>query len=222
MIIGTYQAYAFCTSLFTSFIISANRFVAIFVPHSLESFFSTKKTIFAAVAMWVLAAVWTLLDVFSTNCYYIYDSKKFIFNLLCPESSGDHFFVASMSIIGLYGIGGLYLVALIKLKYDNSKISSETIAQNMAKRRMKVFWQAFGIWASILVNVLAYHFISPYMTDVLINGIVSVIMILCPPYGSCLIVLIFDSRVSRIFRSFFGHVSDEVTVVQSNMLNKRV
>uniref|UniRef100_A0A915IMV6 G-protein coupled receptors family 1 profile domain-containing protein n=1 Tax=Romanomermis culicivorax TaxID=13658 RepID=A0A915IMV6_ROMCU len=198
---GTYQAYAFITSMFTSFVISSNRFVAIFFPQSLDRYFSLKRTYVIAAMTWLAAVFYALFDVYMTGCDYIYDERKFIFSIYCPDQ-GDHFFVTSKAILGLYGIGFMYGLALIKLKRDNAKISSEEIAQNMAKRRMRVFWQAFGIWASILANVLAYHFISPYMTHVLLNGIVSVVLILCPPYGTCLIVLIFDGKTRKHIASF--------------------
>uniref|UniRef100_A0A915HH86 7TM GPCR serpentine receptor class x (Srx) domain-containing protein n=1 Tax=Romanomermis culicivorax TaxID=13658 RepID=A0A915HH86_ROMCU len=200
---GFCQSYIFSVSLFINMVITANRFTTIFYSKAADRIFDKRGTHFIAFATWIGAALSiAVLDVWLKGCSYFYDEKQFIFYATC-DTTRDNVLLSAVPVLSLGVMGILYFMCLLKLKYENSKVSNETIVRNMAKKRMKVFWQAFGIWASMLMNVLSYHFISPYMKHILVNGIVSVVLILCPTYGSCVIILIFDKKMRQCLQSIY-------------------
>uniref|UniRef100_A0A915HQ42 G-protein coupled receptors family 1 profile domain-containing protein n=1 Tax=Romanomermis culicivorax TaxID=13658 RepID=A0A915HQ42_ROMCU len=212
-VLSAYEAYAFSVSMVTGFIISGNRFVAIFFPHVVNRLFTVRKAYVYTVSAWFLGALWPFADLYKTSCHFEFNEKRAIFMFLCDDGAASHTMNTTIAVSILYSIGFVYLASMIKLKIDNAKVKSEAVQSNMAKRRLRVFLQAFGVWLSTLMNVLGFHFVAPYLSNQLVNGIVFVIMVLCPAYGSCTVMLVFNTGIQHKLAQMLGKKSITSTTV---------
>uniref|UniRef100_A0A915J764 7TM GPCR serpentine receptor class x (Srx) domain-containing protein n=1 Tax=Romanomermis culicivorax TaxID=13658 RepID=A0A915J764_ROMCU len=217
---GIHETYAFTVSLISSFIICLNRFIVIFLPPVFKrKIFNVKATYFYALSTWFLGAFWPVAELYRTPCHLVFDEIEFTFKLICPDPKS---FTMKLNMIFAFSflsfMGFLYAISLIKLRWGSRRIHDAGTQSRGARRNARIFIQSFGVWLSILLNVLGFNFVVYFKNEILI-GTSFLVLVLCPAYGSCTVILIFNHDVRKVLRSMmaFKSVSAFFVAKSSNL-----
>uniref|UniRef100_A0A915KP76 7TM GPCR serpentine receptor class x (Srx) domain-containing protein n=1 Tax=Romanomermis culicivorax TaxID=13658 RepID=A0A915KP76_ROMCU len=211
LVFGSCQTFFFEGALLSSFLITVNRFMSIHFSQVTDRIFKPKNCYF----MYFLFQR-------ELSCTVRFSEVKFIFGLSCTRINGNLTFSSFVLYFGVYGVGFLYILSIRKLKQQYTNVTNAGLLENMKKRKIKIFLQAFCIWCSLLVNALAFRLAGPYITSGVVIGIFSTTFTLCPTYGSALFVLLFAKETRQQVARWLGQSQAPAVIEPSRTRFKKI
>uniref|UniRef100_A0A0N4Z4P4 G_PROTEIN_RECEP_F1_2 domain-containing protein n=1 Tax=Parastrongyloides trichosuri TaxID=131310 RepID=A0A0N4Z4P4_PARTI len=192
---GTFIIFCWNLGMYCHVFISLNRFIALFFPLRYDLLFEGKGCKIYVSLLWIVSLT-HIIPFFSRSCYFIFDSNIFVWSFgstpcsyLLSEINFDlsiayTIFCLAIDFIIFIKLGiksknfkrcskRMRQVSVAKNSYKKTAFESTTINDKKSKKNssskfpIKFFMQSFCQNVLVILQMISFHFFSPYSEDTL-------------------------------------------------------
>uniref|UniRef100_A0A915JMR7 G-protein coupled receptors family 1 profile domain-containing protein n=1 Tax=Romanomermis culicivorax TaxID=13658 RepID=A0A915JMR7_ROMCU len=181
----------FLTLVTSIALIAVHRYMLICTRKNVEKYLTLRTTAIFCCATYVISVIFVGFNRLA-GCRTQFNTVKFSTATVCSSIKAAYSPHSIYCFFCVYGVGLFYLKCILKLRKMQFQIATQSIAGCFQKRRIRIFYQAMGIWVSMVITLTTYR-ILPLAQNKYVSTVLDVVALSCQ-YGIPFISLIFSTH----------------------------